>query len=177
MHKAVATILAIMLAACGGGAVGADTGEPTTASTAAPTTTAVAVEPLLQADLIGGCFMMGPNCSRYVIYTDASIEVYRLGNDVPELLWEATIDESLVADLTEALRSTDLEAMRSHLGPGTCNGCVDGIDTVLTFTHDGAASVFDSTQVELDATEPVFITAALAIQAATATGEIPILRR
>ncbi|RPI22582.1 MAG: hypothetical protein EHM57_05095 [Actinobacteria bacterium] len=168
-----AIVAALALAACGAGDASgsADPTAPVTTTTAAPP------QPLLQADLIGGCFMMGPNCVRYVIYDDASVEAHRLGNEAPELLWVAAIDESLVADLDAALAGADLEELRSRLGPGTCNACVDGIDTVLTITRDGAETVFDSAQVEFETSEPVFAAADRAVQAAAATGEVVIIQR
>jgi hypothetical protein len=178
MHKALLLIPSLILAACGGSTAATSPTTGATATTAAETTTsAAAASPLLQADLIGGCFMMGPNCARYVIASDGTVEVYRLGNDAPELLWTATIDTSLAEDVAGALAAADLDEVRSRLGPGTCNACVDGIDTVLTFFVGGEEVVFDSAQVEFDTAEPVFITAALAVQAATASGEIPILSR
>ena len=175
MRRALLTLFTVALAACGGGVSGS--GSPTTAAPTPTTTTVAPPQRLLQADLVGGCFMMGPNCARYVLFDDGSLEVYRLGTEPPELLWTDSIEVSLVADLQEALAATDLEELRSQLGSGTCNACVDGIDTVLTFTVDGSDTVFDSAQVELDTTEPLFITAALAVQAATATGQVPIVAR
>lgn len=176
MRNPLLAAVALTLAACGGGGDGAST-TTTTIPAVTTTTTVAPAEPLLQADLIGGCFMMGPNCARYVVSSDGTVEAYRLGEDVPELLWTSSIDPSLVDDLEEAVADTDLEAMRGRLGPGTCHACVDGIDTVLTFHTADGEIVFDSAQVEFDTTEPVFVTAALVVQAATTTGEVPIVGR
>ena len=124
-------------------------------------------------DQTGGCMMMGPNCVRYAAASDGAVSVYRLGGPEAELIDAITIDQTLVDDLSQAVAATDLDALRSRLGPGECRGCYDGIDTEVTFVAGDAVVTFSSVDVEFDPSEPVF--AALeAVIAAVSVVEIPL---
>lgn len=178
--KLTTTLLALALVVAGCGIES----EPRTATTAAtgPTTTS-ATQPIpedaivLEADVVGGCFMMGPNCARYVVRGDGSVETYRLGADPAELVGTGAIDPVLVSDLWVEVTETDMEALRASLGPGECQACVDGVDTELVLTVDGQSWSFSSADVDFDEREPVFAMVALIIRDAASETDIPIITR
>lgn len=160
--KRVAAVLILLLAACGGGTP--ESGTPETAQ-GFPVT----------IDHTGGCMMMGPNCIRYVAEHDGTVTAYRLGLQEPELLGTTSIDEALVTHLSAAIAATDLDDLRAHLGPGRCNGCVDGIDTDVTFMVNDASVSFSSIDVEFDPAEPVFSALGAVIDATQGEIEVPLV--
>jgi len=123
-------------------------------------------------DQTGGCFQMGPNCVRYEISADGTLTGYRLGSENPESFGTVTLGAAAVANLAAALAATDLEALAARLGPGTCQACVDGIDTIVTFTVADTAVAFDSATVHFDPAEPMF--AALANLQGVAAEALPL---
>ncbi len=161
-------ILALLLSTCSGASVAS-----TTTTTLPPGPEPAGV--LLVAEFPGGCAMMGPNCERLVIYGDGTVEAHRLGSGDPRPVDVGSIDPALVAALHRVVVRTDLEAMRLRLPPGECQGCVDGIDTTVTFTVDGHDTTFSSIDTELVISEPVFAAMWSVIDAARDVTEIPLI--
>ncbi len=159
-------MLALIVAgsACGGTAA-----TSTTNAARPPADATVAV-----VEFTGGCFMGGPNCSRYEVRGDGSFDLFRLGMGAataPEVT--GRIDPDLVADLYAIAAATDLEALRRRLAPGQCWGCVDGIDTSLTVVVEGATSSFSSIEVSFDLEESLFAAADRMMKALTAAADLP----
>lgn len=192
--KTLAPFLGVVLliAACGGGSGGDDT----TTTSGSPQTTVTTTDPggpgsttppdpstpppdavVLSIDIVGGCFMMGPNCVRYEIHGDGHLDVFRLGGDTVEKVGEGSVEPIQVTDLWAEVRETDMDALRASLGPGTCQACVDGTDTMLTITVDGVTHTFDSVEVEFDETLPVFAIVAQILREADGQVEFPIVQR
>ncbi len=164
-------ILALLLSACG---------AATTVSTT--TTTAPPVGPeadsvVLVAELTRGCAMMGPNCERFIVFGDGTVEAYRAGESAVQPVDVGSINPELVATLHNTIHATDLEALRKRLPPGKCQGCVDGIDTLATFTVDGNDVTFSSIDTELTPAEPAFAAMWLVIDAARDATDIPLIER
>ena len=165
-------LLSVLVALTGCGSEhGGSTGPSTvlTSAATAPTTTTVLspaedTAAVLTVEWTGGCWMGGPNCSRYVLYGDGSFELFRLDGQEPlELEASGTIDQSLATMVNEVASGTDLAALRDRLPPGYCAGCVDGIDTTLIFGDGESGASFSSVTFELDRTEPVFAAAFAAL--------------
>jgi hypothetical protein len=156
-------------AACGG-----STTSTTTSTTASPTVPPDAA--VLRADLVGGCFMMGPNCVRYVVYGDGTVEAFRLVGQGAQLEGTAGIDPDIVAELWNEMGRTDMEALQARLGPGECFACVDGIDTKLTLTVGAESWFFDSAEVEFDRREPLFALVDAIISQASSILDIPVVQ-
>jgi len=125
----------------------------------------------------GGCAQLGPNCTRTIVYGDGTVETHRIGPAGPELVDTGAISVDFVVDLHRTVATADLAALRARLPEGECRGCVDGIDTTMTFFASNKEEVFSSVEVELDPTEPVFDVAWAVADAARATTEIPIVAR
>ena len=164
-------ILAVLFTAC------------TTAATVSATTT-VPLPPgpssdsvVLVAELTGGCAMMGPNCERFVVLGDGTVEAYRAGENTAQPVDVGSIDPELVATLHNTVDTTDLEALRKRLPLGECQGCFDGIDTLATFTVDGSDIAFSSIETELTPTEPVFAAMWAVIDAAQDATDVPMVER
>ncbi len=161
-------VLIVVTAGCGEATTPSTTPGPAAALPAADATVAV-------VEFTGGCFMGGPNCSRYEVRGDGSFDLFRLGIGAPTAP-EITgrIDPDLVVDLYATAAATDLEALRRRLAPGQCWGCVDGIDTSLTVVVEGAASSFSSVDVAFDLEEPLFAAAERVTKALTAAADLPL---
>jgi len=164
-------ILALLFTAC-------------SAAATVPTTTTVPPLPgpendsvVLVAELTGGCAMMGPNCERVVVFGDGTVEAYRAGEDATQPVDVGSIDPELVATLNNTVQATDLEALRKRLPPGECQGCVDGLDTLVTFTVDGGDVTFSSIDTELTPTEPVFAAMWAVFAAAQAATDVAQIER
>jgi hypothetical protein len=125
----------------------------------------------------GGCAQLGPNCARTIVYGDGTVETHRIGPAGPELVDTGAIAVDLVVALHRTVVMTDLAALRTRLPEGQCLGCVDGIDTSMTFFAGEKQEVFSSVDVELDPIEPVFEAAWAVADAARAATEIPIVAR
>jgi len=121
--------------------------------------------------------MMGPNCERVVVFGDETVEAYRAGENAAQPVDVGSIDPELVATLHNTVYATDLEALRKRLPPGECQGCIDGIDTLATFTVDGCDVTFNSIETEVTPTEPVFAAMWAVFAAAQDTTEIPLIER
>ncbi len=125
----------------------------------------------------GGCAQIGPNCDRIVVYGDGTVQEHRISAAGPELVDTGAIAVDLVVDLHRTMATTDLAALRAQLPEGQCLGCVDGIDTTMTFLAGDKEEVFSSVEVNLDPTEPVFEAAWVVADAARVATEIPIVAR
>ena len=152
----------VVLTACGSGG-----SSPVTATV--PTTTSVLPPPeasavVLTVDWTGGCWMGGPNCSRYVLYGDGSFDLFRLdGREPLEPEASGTIDQTLATTIYEVASTADFAALRDRLLGGYCAGCVDRIDTTLVFGKGESGASFSSVAFELDSTEPLFAAAFAAL--------------
>lgn len=107
----------------------------------------------------GGCMMAGPNCPVWHVATDGSFEVRRLaGDDLLAADVEGTgkVDEALVSNLREAAAQALADDLLDHIGPGTCNGCVDGIDLLVAVATDDGVLAMDSTEHDFDDRHPIF---------------------
>jgi len=128
-------------------------------------------------DSTGGCAMAGPNCTRLIVMGDGTVEVQRLLPGGEDLVDTASIDSELVAQLHSIVAVTDLEALLGRLPEGHCQGCFDGIDTTMTLNGADGPVVFNSVDVELDVSEPVFGAAWAVHEAARAVVEVPFVAR
>jgi hypothetical protein len=164
-------LLVLLLSACGGAVVASTT--TTTLLPPGPDADSV----VLVAELTGGCAMRGPNCERFVVYGDGTVEAYRAGESDPRPADVGSIDPALVVTLHRAVGDTDLQALRKRLPPGECQGCLDGIDTAATFTIDGNDTTFNSIDTELPPTEPVFAAMWAVIDACRTATDIPLAIR
>ena len=108
--------------------------------------------------------MAGPNCATYEFLTDGTVNLYRVGAlDVPE--GAGSIDAAIVDKVLFHLDGTDLDELRASLPEGECRACYDGIDTTFVYiTPDPVA--FNSAEVELVTTEPLFAATWAALEAA-----------
>ena len=164
-------ILALVLSAC----TGAAATSTTTTSTPPPGPDADSV--VLIVELTGGCAMMGPNCERFVVFGDGTVEAYRAGESDPRPIDTGSIDPALAATLHRVVTTADLDALRRRLPPGECQGCFDGIDTLATFTVDGADVTFSSVDTEFTPSEPVFAAMRDVMNAAGDATQIPLITR
>jgi hypothetical protein len=153
-------ILLVVILAVVAGACGDAGGEPEAAAatiTAPPEPPTVLSEPvpLIVISEVGGCFMLGPNCATTLVMSDGSFGVFRTDpakvSEVSLAISDAEYTGSVqIADLGRSIASTDFDELRQSLGPGTCNGCVDGIDLVVRiFTASGTEDL-DSQQLAFD---------------------------
>lgn len=132
---------------------------------------------VLVAERTGGCAMRGPNCERFVVYGDGTVETYRAGESDPRPADVGSIDPALVVTLRRAVGNTDLQALGIRLPAGECQGCLDGIDTVATFTIDGNDTTFNSIETELPSTEPAFAAMWAVIDACRTATDVPLTTR
>lgn len=145
-----------------------DTGAPTTVPPTVPSSEGPAIGDasiIAVIQLTGGCQMMGPNCPTFVLWTDGRASAVRGAPPVdpfaarlPDEAVESVgfIDPSLAAALTDAVATTDFAALVPQLGPGVCNGCVDGIDTIVSIATLSGIVTLSSTDVGFDVAEPFF---------------------
>ena len=126
----------------------------------------------------GGCFQLGPNCLRLDVYGDGTVQAYRVGETKDTRVATGSIDPGLVTALYHETVNTDLQALRDELPPGECQGCVDGIDTAMTFLTSPTAepdTIFSSVDVRLDPSEPLFDIAWKVYRAAEAAVDVPVI--
>ncbi len=100
----------------------------------------------------GGCAQAGPNCARYEVLADGTVNTYRQGED--EVAATGSIDQDLVNDWLLTVGTTDVDALRGRLGPGEMTAAFDGVDFLLEAPY--AALSLDSIDVEFAAGEPLF---------------------
>ncbi|MCP4305343.1 MAG: hypothetical protein GY788_10790 [bacterium] len=160
--------LALVAASCGDDGGGDEHlgAVPTTVTPDEATTSTLAPAlaepvPLVIVAEIGGCFMMGPNCTTTLVMSDGSFGVFRTDPAdvlaVPGNVADAEIvGQTDVAGLATAIAATDFGELKNTLGAGTCEACVDGIDTTVRFfTGDGPIEL-DSVEFEFDTALALF---------------------
>ena len=142
------------------------------------TTTTTPPDPVLVLTITedGGCFMMGPNCATYLVYSDGSVKLQRTGQPGAPLDM-ATIDDELVQDVVDRLATTDLDTLREGLPPGECRGCYDGIDVTFAYETPAGPVTFSSVDVDIFVPEPLFTATWPILDAASATTELPLATR
>jgi hypothetical protein len=190
-HRLVVLAVALFIASCGGDASGPN-GPVTTPAPVGPTTTTIATPVIgeatvvLVAELTGGCMMMGPNCPTYVLWDDGRAVVVRgappvdpFTERIDDGFIEAVgfIDATLAAAVGEAVSGTDFAALERRLGPGRCNGCVDGIDTTISMAAPSGRVHLSSIDVEFDEDEPFFAAVGAAVSALQRELALPIQSR
>ena len=112
----------------------------------------------------GGCEMAGPNCLRYEILSDNTVNIYRMPYDGQE---EAVASFEASDSLMEAASpEVDFIALKETLGEGECKGCSDGIDYTVDFINSTSANFFDSQEVAFD-DSPIFDVLDLLIEEAS----------
>ena len=162
-YVALAGAFVLVLSACASSESFSEANSGTTTSTTSTTTppeTTPTTAPGPRTLVVtitedGGCFMMGPNCATYLVYSDGSVELMRT-RELGEPEATTTVDPDAIQEVTDLLASTDPETLRASLPEGECQGCFDGIDTTFTYeTTDGQVS-FASTEVELVLSESLF---------------------
>ena len=167
--SAVVVALAVLASACASDAGGTDettTSTLPTTSSSTTTTTEAATEPVVAftVQLDGGCMMAGPNCATYEFLTDGTVNLYRVGAlDVPE--GTGSIDTANVDRVLLHLDEANLAELRASLPEGECRACYDGIDTTFVYAAPDPVA-FNSAEVELVTTEPLFAATWAALEAA-----------
>ncbi len=116
----------------------------------------------------GGCAQGGPNCARYEVAVDGTVETFRVAgaDEAAEPAATGQVDPALVQDWRDAVADEDLDALRARAGEGEMAAAFDGIDFLVINPVTGVE--LSSVLTDFDETEPVFATAfALARAAAT----------
>ncbi len=179
MHRIALLSLALLtFAACGDNTTEPAAASPTP-STASPAPTSVVPDgdPVVVYESLGGCQMMGPNCPKYMIYANGAVEIYRGGEEKAAELVGA-IDPADLAAFTKAAEAEDYDVLIGRLPAGSCQACLDGVDTKVTLTMGGQLRTLDSTVVAFAETEPFFVALNALIETASAkTGTLPVVTR
>lgn len=175
-----------LLAGCGA-ADGAGYGETSvpleSSTTTAPVpTTAATPTPLVVIAEVGGCYMLGPNCRTFVVFSDGTFGAFRndpaavldasLGLDGAE--YGGTVD---VSNLSEAISETDFGELRQTLPAGECTACFDGIDYEVRFVTASGAEELSSAVLEFDVSVALFAELDHVIEAVSAAGNLEIRPR
>ncbi|MGH8911563.1 MAG: hypothetical protein ACRDVD_03550 [Acidimicrobiia bacterium] len=161
-----AVAISLVLTACGGA------GSVSTESTPQPAASGPATITIIQE---GGCQMMGPNCPTYELDRDGTFRLFRTGD--PAVVTESQIDAATTAEVWDQLAEVDIAALIERAGPGSCQACVDGIDTVISYTVGTEEVSLASTAIAFDTGEPFFAVINEAIEAMGATAPMPIEQR
>ncbi len=163
----------VALAACGDDAT--STSSDSTAAAPSETTTPAERAVGLRYEVNGGCQMMGPNCATFVIYTDGTVEIYRTGENAPAEV-TGSIPAAEISAYLDSIKDVDFQALAEEVGPGTCQACVDGVDTKVTIGLDEEV-LLDSTIVNFDIENQFFANLDSLMQDVYAVGELPIQQR
>ncbi len=181
---APALILTLLLAACGSGditlgqdpAVAPTTAAPNAEPTVEPTVTEPSADagPMLVLHESGGCYQAGPYCRSLSFWADGRVDVmWPVEAERP--VDTSVINPELAANWLEVASNTDFDELVRRLPEGECQGCFDGIDTVLEIALDGQEVTLDSVVVEFVVPEPLFAaTTDLASAVPFELGEAPI---
>lgn len=144
--------------------------EPTSPVPTDPERTVVAIEQS------GGCVMMGPNCSTYVVRANGRVDLYRTGEpDTP--VDSTSVEEALVTNLERQISETDFVTLRNRLPQGECQGCSDGIDRTFVFSTPSGLVSFDSIETELVLSEPLFAMVWDIVSISSDSTEMPLMER
>ncbi len=141
--------------------------------------------PIYAVSEVGGCAMMGPNCTTRVLWTNGVVTAYRqpalelplagLSALTPDATTE--VDPSVPEAVVRAIGDTDVNAVVAGLPPGTCWACVDGVDYILLLaTSDGEIRI-SSADTALDPTVPLIAELNNAAAAMGQNTDLPILNR
>lgn len=185
--KLAPIFLAIGLAsaACGDTAdssAAAVDGEPI--STTAPGDTALPDEPtdvsaISQSDVVfvwtenGGCMQAGPNCARYVVTADGTVNTYR--GDSDDIAATGAVDSAALADWMAAVKQTDISALVDRAGPGEMTAAFDGVDFILEAPH--ADTTLSSVDIEFSRSEDYFVAANALVSSAAQVAPLDIEMR
>ena len=174
--------IAILAAACGNSSAPAGAATTLAPATTVPPSTTKLPKPdptalLLDVTENGGCFMMGPNCRHFQLHGDGSFVVLRTGAETAGAVAAGSIDQMVVDALWAQMSSANYQLILDSLGPGECTACYDGIDATLVFGFEGADWVFNSAEVELDASVPLIHAAVQAAAAMDQDFEFPAVTR
>ncbi len=170
-------LLVLLAAACGSDSSSGDDSSSGSAGES-PETSAGSLEP---GDLVfvweenGGCFQGGPNCSRFEVSADGTVNTYRTGEDGAPAEVTGTVPIEIVEAWTAAVDATDIEALTGRLGPGEMTAAFDGIDYELRVPY--AAIELSSVEYEFDESEPFFAAAVDLARAAYDAAPLPIEMR
>lgn len=171
-------VLLTSLTACGDDSVdlGSSTDSTVPNSTVVPTTVAPAPFVALTWADDGGCVVMGPNCPTYVVWSDGKVEISRTGEDGdPEVT--GSIPEAQVAAWLATVAELDAVALADEVGPGSCNSCVDGADTLLTVHTASGDVTLDSTKMAFDPANPFFADLDRLMSDVRGVGDLPLVNR
>ena len=154
VRLALSALAAIgLLAGCGASPTVHPSGE--SAETVPVSDQPASRRPVLVYDTTGGCLVLGPNCPRYVVYDDGTVELFRSGEPGPPVE-QASIPATSVTAWLDQVSQIDVDALIARLPPGSCQSCVDGIDVILQVQRASGPVTFDSTVVAFDPAEPFF---------------------
>ncbi len=172
-------MIALVVAACGATET-TSASDPETTSTVAPTTEAPVEEQIPEetpAEVLpndapvfvwtetGGCAQAGPNCARYVVSADGTVNTFR--GDSTEVAATGTVAAEPLAEWLRVTGATDIEMLIERAGPGELTAAFDGVDFVLEAPHIEAT--LSSVDLEFSPSEDYFAAAiALASSAADA---------
>lgn len=120
--------------------------------------------------------MMGPNCPKFVVYDDGTVEIYRGGEDGPAEV-TGSIDPAALQAFFTVAEAEDFDALLERLPPGTCQACLDGVDIQLDVKLNGENESLNSTVVAFDEGEPFFAALTTLIEEVASVGELPIEQR
>ncbi|MEA2001274.1 MAG: hypothetical protein U9N84_05230 [Actinomycetota bacterium] len=153
-------MLAVVSAACGDAGADLEVAAASTVPTQPPIVLSEPT-PLLVISEVGGCFMLGPNCATTLVMSDGSFGVFRTDpanvSDAPLAFSDAEYAGFVdVSDLARSIAGTDFGELRRSLGPGACNGCVDGIDLVLRVFSTSGTEDLDSQQLAFETDVDLF---------------------
>jgi hypothetical protein len=159
----------------GDGAGAAATASPTAPPTEPPTTAPAPFVALRWVDT-GGCEVMGPNCPTYVVWNTGTVEISRTGDDAPPAV-TGTLPASEVDAWLASVADLDVDALAKVVGPGSCQSCVDGADSLVT-VHTAAGEVtIDSTKMSFDQSAPFFADLERLMTDVRAVGTLPLVTR
>ncbi len=166
--------------ACGDDRIAGNSIDTSTSATIAPTTTPTTTAPAPFVALRwvddGGCVVMGPNCPTFVVWSDGSVEISRTGETTPPEV-TGSIRRSDVEAWLGSVADLDPTALAAAVGPGTCNSCVDGADTVLTVRTTTGDVTLDSTELAFDRTNEFFADLDQLMADVRAVGDLPLVDR
>lgn len=111
--------------------------------------------PMLVLTESGGCFMAGPHCRTMSFWPDGQLLI-EWPVEAQRAEERHSIDPDRARGWLDVTSGTDFEALVGRLPEGQCQGCVDGIDTVLDISLDGRTITLDSMVVEFVDSEPFF---------------------
>lgn len=139
---------------------------------ASPTDVAVvaADDPVLVWTETGGCIQAGPNCARYVVTGDGTVNTYR--GDSEEVAASGTVSEAALADWLAVTAETDVGALVDRAGPGEMRSAFDGIDFILEAPHTDTS--LSSVDLEFSPSEDYFAAATALVSSAADAAPLDI---